>query len=56
MNAILSWGWFIIGIIFTIAGKSFLEVAACFLICGIFSGVSELSEMRKELEDWEEDV
>ena len=55
MNALLSVGWFIIGIFWVVAGKPFLEVVACFLVCGIFSGAAELTEMRKEMEDWEED-
>lgn len=56
MNALISWGWFIIGAIWAIAGKPFIEVCLCFIVCGIFSGAAELTEMRKELEDWEEDV
>ena len=56
MSAILSIGWFFVGIIFVIAGKPFLEVAACFLLCGVFEGAFELYELKKELEDWEEDV
>ena len=55
MNGLISLMWFLIGIIWVIAGKPFLEVAACFLVCGIFSGAHELYVMRKELEDWEED-
>lgn len=55
MNAIISIGWFFIGIFWVVAGKPFLEVAACFLVCGIFSGAAELSELRREMEDWEED-
>lgn len=56
MSALLSLMWFIVGIIFVIAGKPFMEVAACFLLCGIFEGCFELYEMRKSLEDWEDDV
>ena len=55
MSAIFGVGWFLVGIIFMIAGKDFLEVAACFLLFGIFMGVNELSLMRQELEDIEED-
>ena len=55
MSAIMGIGWFLIGIIFMIAGKDFLEVAACFLLFGVFMGVNELSLMRQELEDLEED-
>lgn len=56
MNSILSWIWFGIGVIWAIAGKPFIEVCLCFIVCGVFSGAAELTEMRKELEDWEEDV
>ena len=54
MSGLLSIGWFILGIIWVVAGKPFLEVCACFLLCGIFEGVSELYLMRKELEDVDE--
>ncbi len=54
MNEFLSAAFFMAGIIFVIAGKPFLEVAACFLICGIFSGCAELHLIREELEDFEE--
>ena len=56
MNALISLGWFVIGAIWAIAGKPFIEVCLCFIVCGIFSGAAELTEMRKELEDWEEEV
>ena len=46
--------WFFIGIFWVIAGKAFIEVCACFLLCGIFMGVNELQIMRKELESDEE--
>lgn len=55
MNALISVCWFFIGIIWVIAGKPMLEVATCFIVCGIFSGAHELWEMRREMEDWEED-
>ncbi len=55
MSALISFMWFLIGIIWIIAGKPFLEVTACFLVCGIFCGASELYLLRKEMEDWEED-
>ena len=55
MSGLLSIMWFIIGIVWVIAGKTFIEVCACFLLCGIFSGAYELYLMRKELEDFEED-
>ena len=54
MSGLLSIMWFIIGIIWIIAGKSFLETTACFLLAGVFSGAWELYLMRKEMEDFEE--
>ena len=54
MSALLSVMWFLIGIFWAIAGKDFLEVCACFLLCGIFLGVMELNMIHKDLEDWEE--
>lgn len=55
MSALMGIMWFIIGMIWVIAGKPFMEVAACFLIFGIFMGVNELALMRQEMEGWEED-
>ena len=55
MSFIFGIGWFLIGIFWIIAGKPFIEVCACFIIFGIFSGVNELKLMREEMEDWEED-
>lgn len=51
MSALFGIGWFLIGIVFSIAGKDFLEVCACFILFGIFMGVQELHEMREDLED-----
>ncbi len=55
MSLIFGIGWFLIGIFWIIAGQPFIEVCACFIIFGIFSGINELKLMREELEDWEED-
>lgn len=55
MSALFGVGWLIIGIIWVIAGKDFLEVCACFLLFGVFMGVNELALMREEMEGWEED-
>lgn len=55
MNALLSIMWFIIGIFWVVAGKPFIEVCACFLLCGIFEGCNELALMRQEMEEWEDD-
>lgn len=55
MSAILGMIWFVLGIIFAVAGRDFLEVTVCFFLFGIFMGVNELSLIRQELEDIEED-
>ena len=55
MSAVFGIGWLLIGIFWIIAGKDFLEVAACFLLFGVFMGVNELALMRQEMEDWEDD-
>ena len=49
MSALFSLMWGFIGIIYVFAGKPFIEVAACFLICGIFMGVAEIYELRRFL-------
>ncbi len=49
MGTLFSFMWGFIGIIFVFAGKSFIEVAACFLICGIFLGAAEVAELRRFL-------
>lgn len=54
MSLAFSIGWFIVGIIWTIMGKPFLEVCACFLLMAIFDGVNEMKIMREEMESWEE--
>ena len=54
MTGLLSIVWFFMGVIWAIAGKPFIEVAACFLISGIFEGTWELYLIKHELEDDEE--
>lgn len=54
MSELIAIGFFLIGIIFMIAGKPFIEVAACFIICGIFHGCYEIHELRLYLEDEDE--
>ena len=49
MDALFSLMWGTIGTIFIFAGKDFLKVCACFLLCGIFLGVTEIRMLRKEL-------
>ena len=51
MSGLLSFAFAIIGIVWICAGKPFLEVAACFLICAFFEGCWELHLLRKDLED-----
>ena len=53
MSELISIRWFLVGIFWAIAGKQIIEVAACFIVAGIFSGVAELKYMRQEMEDWE---
>lgn len=55
MSELVAIGWFLVGIFWAVAGRQILEVAACFLVAGVFTGVSELKYMRQEMEDWEED-
>ena len=54
MSALFGIGWFLIGIVWSIVGKPFIEVAACYCLFGIFMGVQELHEMRMDLEDLDE--
>lgn len=49
MGTLFSFMWGFIGIIFVFAGKPFIEVAACFLICGVFMGAAEVYELRRFL-------
>ena len=55
MDGLMSVLWFFMGIIFAIAGKPFLEVAACFLIAAMFEGCWELYLLREEMEDEEDE-
>lgn len=55
MSALLSIIFGIWGIVWIFAGKPFIEVAACFLVCAIFEGSWELYLIRKEFEDDEEE-
>ena len=50
MYAILATGWLLIGFIFILASKDFLMVCACFLLFGIFSGLYEMNQLRKEID------
>lgn len=55
MNSLLSWFFFFAGIFWGIAGKPFIEVCACFLVCAVFDVSYQITAIRKEMEDWEED-
>ena len=55
MNSVLSWFFFFAGIFWGFAGKPLLEVCACFLVCAVFDVSYQISEIKKEMEDWEED-
>lgn len=55
MSALIGLCWSIVGIIFIFAARPIMEVLGCFLVAGIFLGVNELSLMRQEMEDWEND-
>ena len=54
MSELIAIGFMLIGIVFAFAGKSIIEVAACFLVFGVCHGAYELYLLRKELEDDEE--
>ena len=49
MSSIFALMWGLMGIVFSLAGKDFLEVAACFLVCGVFFGNAELNVFRHEI-------
>lgn len=55
MNLLFSIGFFIMGIMSAIAGRDVLVTCALFIVYGILQGVNELSLMRQEMEDWEDD-
>lgn len=55
MNLLLSLIFFFYGIMAIVAKKDILAVCACFVVYGILQGVNELSLMRQEMEDWEND-
>lgn len=50
MSELIAIGFMIIGLVFALAGKSIIEVAACFLVYGVCHGAYELYLLRKELE------
>ncbi len=54
MSELFAITFMLIGMVFAFAGKSIIEVAACFIVFGICHGAYELHLLRKELEDDEE--
>lgn len=55
MLGILSIIWFLVGIVFSVVGKTFIEVVLCFLLAAIFDGCYELNLLRKDLEDLDDE-
>ena len=51
----MSWAmsalFFFLGIVWAVAGKDIMQVLACFLIYAILSGVYQIQELRKDMED-----
>jgi hypothetical protein len=56
MSQIISVAWGLAGMIALVAGKQFIECAACFLVCGIFLASAELNDCRKELKELKEEL
>lgn len=55
MSGLVSLVFFGLGVIWAIAGKDVMTVLACFLIYAILSGVYQIQELRKDLEDMEDE-
>lgn len=55
MSGLVSLVFFGLGIIWAIAGKDVMTVLACFLIYAILSGVYQIQELRKDLEDMDDE-
>lgn len=54
MSELFAITFMLIGMVFAFAGKSIIEVAACFLVYGVCHGAYQLYLIQKELEDDEE--
>ena len=54
MSGLVSVIFFFLGIIWAIAGKDVMAVLACFLIYAILSGVYQIEQLRKDLEDYDD--
>ena len=55
MGGLIGGIWLFVGLIWAIAGKPFIEVAACFLIYGVCSGAYETYLLRRELKKEDKD-
>ena len=55
MSGLVSIVFFGLGIIWAIAGKDVMAVLACFLIYAILDGVYQIQELRKDLEDYDDE-
>lgn len=55
MSGIVSMAFFVTGIIWAIIGMDTMEVLACFLIYAILDGVWQIQELRKDLEDMDDE-
>lgn len=55
MSGLVSIVFFGLGIIWAIAGKDVMTVLACFIIYAILSGVYQIQELRKDLEDMDDE-
>lgn len=55
MSGLISVVFFFLGIIWAIAGKDVMAVLACFLIYAILDGAWQIQELRKDLDDKEDD-
>lgn len=55
MSGFVSMVFFFLGIIWAIAGKDVFAVLACFLIYAILDGSYQIQELRKDLEDMDDD-
>lgn len=55
MSGIFSAFFFFLGIVWAIAGVDVMKVLACFLIYAILDGAYQIQELRKDLDDKEDD-
>lgn len=55
MSGLVSIVFFFMGIIWAIAGMDVMKVLACFLIYAVLSGVYQIEQLRKDLEDYDDE-